>query len=90
VGHVKGQVEAQDRFPGTEDGLTGSNLFFARYSVDGSRLDYQEVDFSEGTELGFGVVEGPGGHSYAVGSTTGPVGSLTDPSPKAIVLRFGP
>ena len=90
VGHVKGQVEAQDRFPGTEDGLTGSDLFFARYRVDGTRLDYQEVDFSEGTELGFGVVEGPGGHSYAVGSTTGPVGSLTDPSPKAIVLRFGP
>jgi hypothetical protein len=90
VGHVKGLVQAQDRFPGTEDGLTGSNLFFARYNVDGTRLAYQEVDFGGGTELGFGVVQGPGGYYYAVGSTTGPVGSIANTNPKAIVLRFGP
>ena len=90
VGHVKGRVQAQDRFPGTEDGLTGSNLFFARYKVDGARLAYEEVDFGGGTELGFGVVQGPGGYYYAVGSTTGPVGSIANTNPKAIVLRFGP
>jgi hypothetical protein len=90
VGHVKGRVQAQDRFPGTEDGLTGSNLFFARYKVDGARLAYEEVDFGGGTELGFGVVQGPGGYYYAVGSTTGPVGSIANTDPKAIVLRFGP
>jgi hypothetical protein len=90
VGHVKGRVQAQDRFPGTEDGLTGSNLFFARYKVDGTRLAYQEVDFGGGTELGFGVAQGPGGYYYAVGSTTGPVGSIANTNPKAIVLRFGP
>jgi hypothetical protein len=90
VGHVKGRVQAQDRFPGTEDGLTGSNLFFARYKVDGTRLAYQEMDFGGGTELGFGVVQGPGGYYYAVGSTTGPVGSIANTNPKAIVLRFGP
>jgi hypothetical protein len=90
VGHVKGRVQAQDRFPGTEDGLTGSNLFFARYKVDGTRLAYEEVDFGGGTELGFGVVQGPGGYYYAVGSTTGPVGSIANTDPKAIVLRFGP
>ena len=90
VGHVKGRVQAQDRFPGTEDGLTGSNLFFARYGMDGTWLDYQEKDFGGGTELGFGVVQGPGGYYYAVGSTTGPVGSITNTNPKAIVLRFGP
>jgi len=90
VGHVKGRVQAQDRFPGTEDGLTGSNLFFARYKVDGTRLAYEEVDFGGGTELGFGVVQGPGGYYYAVGSTTGPVGSIANTNPKAIVLRFGP
>jgi hypothetical protein len=90
VGHVKGRVQAQDRFPGTEDGLTESNLFFASYKVDGTRLAYQEVDFGGGTELGFGVVQGPGGYYYAVGSTTGPVGGVTNTNPKAIVLRFGP
>jgi len=90
VGHVKGRVQAQDRFPGTEDGLTGSNLFFARYKVDGTRLAYEEVDFGGGTELGFGVVQGPGGYYYAVGSTTGPVGSIANTNPKAIVRRFGP
>ncbi|MGC8968696.1 MAG: hypothetical protein ACP5JV_10410 [Thermus sp.] len=90
VGHVKGRVQAQDRFPGTEDGFTGSNLFFARYRVDGTRLAYQEVDFGGGTELGFGVAQGPGGYIYAVGSTTGPVGGVTNTNPKAIVLRFGP
>jgi hypothetical protein len=90
VGHVKGRVQAQNRFPGTEDGLTGSNLFFARYGMDGVRLDYQEKDFGGGTELGFGVVQGPGGYYYAVGSTTGPVGSIANTNPKAIVLRFGP
>ncbi len=90
VGHVKGRVQAQDRFPGTEDGLTGSNLFFARYNVDGTRLAYQEVDFGGGTELGFGVVQGPGGQYYAVGSTTGPMGSIANTNPKAIVLRFSP
>ena len=90
VGHVKGRVQAQDRFPGTEDGLTGSNLFFARYKVDGARLAYEEVDFGGGTELGFGVVQGPGGYYYAVGSTTGPVGSIANTDPKAIVLQFGP
>jgi len=90
VGHVKGRVQAQDRFPGTEDGLTGSNLFFARYKVDGTRLAYEEVDFGGGTELGFGVAQGPGGYYYAVGSTTGPVGSIANTNPKAIVLRFGP
>ena len=74
----------------TMNGLTGSNLFFARYSVDGTRLDYQEVDFAGGTELGFGVVEGPGGYFYAVGSTTGPAGAVSDANPKAVVLRFGP
>lgn len=90
AGHVKGQAQAQDRFPGTEDGLTGSNLFFARYGLDGTRLDYQEQDFGGGTELGFGVVQGPDGYFYVVGSTTGPVGGYTDQNPKAIVLRFGP
>jgi hypothetical protein len=90
VGHVKGRVQAQDRFPGTGDGLTESNLFFARYKVDGTRLAYQEVDFGGGTELGFGVVQGPGGYYYAVGSTTGPVGNIANTNPKAIVLRFGP
>ncbi len=90
VGHVKGRVQAQDRFPGTEDGLTGSNLFFARYGMDRVRLDYQEKDFGGGTELGFGVVQGPGGYYYAVGSTTGPVGGVTNTNLKAIVLRFGP
>ncbi len=90
AGHVKGQAQAQDRFPGTEDGLTGSNLFFARFGWDGTLLDYQEQDFGGGTELGFGVVQGPDGYFYVVGSTTGPVGGYTDQNPKAIVLRFGP
>lgn len=90
AGHVKGQAQAQDRFPGTEDGLTGSNLFFARYRWDGTLLDYQEQDFGGGTELGFGVVQGPDGYFYVVGSTTGPVGGYTDQNPKAIVLRFSP
>ncbi|AFV77234.1 hypothetical protein Theos_2243 (plasmid) [Thermus oshimai JL-2] len=90
TGHVKGSRQGPDRFPGTEDGLSGSDLFFARYDIEGHQVAYTLKDYGGGTDLGFAVVQGPGGYHYVAGATTGPLGNVSNSNPKAIVLRFGP
>lgn len=92
TGHIGGSQQASDRFPGTEDGLSGSDLFFALYEPEPyfNQLTYIRRDYGGGTDLGFAVVQGPGGYYYVAGATTGPLGNLTNSNPKAIVLRFGP